>query len=117
MNDLSRGVNGTGKRAMNINGSSARTQPDRGRRRRRLTVGLACVFALAVVMGPGPGVYLVNPDPGDPHTTTTIASVPILYLWALFWFLVQATVVVVAYLCLWDSPDDRAHETARTTSR
>ena len=96
---------------MTTDRTSPRTHSERDRHRRRLTKVLAGLFALAVVMGPGPGVYLVNPDPGDPHTTTTIATIPILYLWALCWFVVQASVVVVAYFYLWDSSPDRDRET------
>jgi hypothetical protein len=66
-----------------------------------LTVVLSLIFAAAMFMGPGPGLYLVNPDRGDPQATFAIAGVPVLYLWALFWFLVQAAVVIVAYATLW----------------
>ena len=90
--------------------NSSTTQ--RLRHRRRLATVLACIFAFAVVMGPGPGIYLVNPDPGDPQSTATVATVPILYLWALFWFAVQASVVIVAYVFLWDSSRDPDRETS-----
>jgi hypothetical protein len=70
-------------------------------RRRTLAVVLGLTFAVAMIMGPGPGLYLVNPDRNDPQATFTIAGVPVLYLWALCWFFLQATVVVVAYITLW----------------
>ena len=69
----------------------------------RLLVG---VFVLALIMGPGPGIELVNPsaDPGE--RAATFLGAPILYVWAVFWFLVMATAVVVAYCKLW-TEDER----------
>jgi hypothetical protein len=69
--------------------------------RKRLRAVLIVVFAIAIVMGAGPGLYLVNPDPSDPGTNVTWLGVPIVYAWVILWFLVQACVVVVAYLFLW----------------
>jgi hypothetical protein len=60
-----------------------------------------------MIMGPGPGLYLVNPDRTDPDAVLTVAGVPVLYLWALAWFFVQATVVVAAYLLLWRSEEQQ----------
>ena len=61
--------------------------------RRTLAVVLSLLFVTAMIMGPGPGLYLVNPDRADPEAIFTAAGVPVLYLWALFWFIVQATVI------------------------
>ena len=36
--------------------------------------GFASIFALALVMGPGPGLYLVNPAPGDPASTVAVSA-------------------------------------------
>ncbi len=87
--------------------------------RKRLTIVLSVVFALAIVMGAGPGMYLVNPDANDPGARFTFLSMPIIYAWISFWFLVQAGVVVVAYYGLWDTASDddsqRADKTSRTT--
>ena len=58
-----------------------------------------------MVMGPGPGLYLVNPDPGDLAGTFTLLGIPVIYLWALFWSLVQAIVVLVAYVFLWSEEE------------
>ena len=73
--------------------------------RRNYTLFLSLAFATAIVMGPGPGLYLVNPDPGDPQAVFTLAGVPVLYLWVLFWFAVQAAVVLLAYFLLWRSEE------------
>ncbi len=67
---------------------------------------LAGVFALALIMGPGPGLYLVNPDPSDPATLRTILGLPIVYAWGLLWFGVQAAVLIVAYFTVWASEED-----------
>ena len=68
---------------------------------KRLARILVVTFIFAVMMGAGPGVYLVNPDPGDPDARRFIGGVPIVYAWAIFWFSIQATCVVIAYRCLW----------------
>jgi hypothetical protein len=74
---------------------------------RTLAWVLTIAFGFALVMGPGPGIYLVNPDASDPNATFTVGSVPILYLWALFWFAVEAAIVVTAYRLLWkEDPAD-----------
>ena len=72
--------------------------PEKGRRR-RLAATLSAVFLFALLMGPGPGVYLVNPDSGD--AGVTFLGAPVLYAWAVFWFMVQAAVIVVAYFTVW----------------
>ena len=70
--------------------------------RRVLAVILSGIFILAIVMGPGPGLYLVNPDPSDPGATVSLYNIPVIYIWAVFWAAVQAAVVIIAYLKLWD---------------
>lgn len=64
----------------------------------RLLFGLFC---LALVMGPGPGNALINPDPADPDAKRFFLGIPIVYVWALFWYGVQATAVATAYFKLW----------------
>ena len=79
-----------------------------------LTVVLSTVFALAVLMGTGPGIYLINPDPADPHATFVVLGMPVIYIWTVFWFIIQASIVSVAYILLWDrANEDRPgpHET------
>ena len=70
--------------------------------RRRLAIVLSAVFVMAIVMGAGPGMYLVNPDADSPDATFTVLGMPVLYAWVVFWFLVQAGVVLVAYFRVWD---------------
>ncbi|MDP6928689.1 MAG: hypothetical protein QF412_03200 [Planctomycetota bacterium] len=70
----------------------------------RLSKILAAVFVFALVMGPGPGLYLVNPSPED-TSPATFLGIPVLMAWAFFWFFVQAGVVLVAYRKLWTKRD------------
>ena len=79
-------------------------------KRKRATLGrlLAAAFFVAMVMGPGPGVYLVNPDPADPDATVAVLGMPVIYLWSVFWFLVQAVVVITAYVVLWRDAEEAA---------
>jgi hypothetical protein len=72
---------------------------DGSRRNRRLGIVLAAVFAIALLMGPGPGILLVNPS--DPAVDPLLWGVPKVYLWALFWYAVEAGVLVVAATSLW----------------
>ena len=71
----------------------------------RLSKILALIFLFALIMGPGPGLYLVNPSPVNPCSTTFL-GMPILFAWSSFWFFVQAGVVLVAYRKLWTNDDD-----------
>ena len=49
-------------------------------------------------MGPGPGLYLINDYAASGGT---ILRVPALYFWAVFWFAVEAAVIVAAYKLIW----------------
>lgn len=75
------------------------------RKRKRLAIVLGVIFALALLLGPGPGLYLVNPDPAGPHARFLFLGMPIVYVWAVFWFFVQAAVVLAAYFMLWGHTD------------
>ena len=66
----------------------------------RLSKILALIFVFATIMGPGPGLYLVNPSQEE-AVPTTILGMPALFAWAVFWFIVQGGVVIVAYKELW----------------
>jgi len=78
---------------------------------RQLTILLTSLFSLALLMGPGPGNLLVNPDPGDPDAARFVFGMPIIYAWALLWFGVQASCVVVAYFFLWrKTPESQSRE-------
>jgi len=79
------------------------------RGRRRLALILAILFAIAMVMGPGPGLRLVNPDVDGPRAGFTLLGLPVIYAWGLLWYGVQVAVVVTAYFALWrhdDAPVD-----------
>ena len=67
---------------------------------------LALFFLLAMVMGSGPGLYLINPDPGDPNATFTLGGLPVIYLWGLLWYAVQLGVILRAYTTHWQGGDD-----------
>ena len=71
----------------------------------RLSKILALIFFFALIMGPGPGLYLVNPSHDNPCSTMFL-GMPILFAWSSFWFLVQAGVVLVAYRKLWAKSDN-----------
>ena len=71
----------------------------------RLSKILTAIFVFAAIMGPGPGLYLINPSPED-TTTATFLGMPVLFAWAVFWFFVQAGVVLVAYCKLWTKQND-----------
>ena len=66
---------------------------------------LAGVFAVAMIMGPGPGLRLVNPD-DSPDARFTVAGLPIIYVWGLFWYAVQLAVVVTAYFTVWNEESE-----------
>ena len=38
---------------------------------RKLTKVVAGLFIAAMIMGPGPGLRLINPDPSDPNAVYT----------------------------------------------
>ena len=62
---------------------------------------LAIVFGIALLMGPGPGLELVN-------RPQAILGVPAIYAWGLLWYVVEVGVVVVAYFFLWSRDDTAA---------
>ncbi|MFP6738288.1 MAG: DUF3311 domain-containing protein [Planctomycetota bacterium] len=73
---------------------------------KRLSIVLALVFILAMIMGPGPGVYLVNPGPDHEGPAPNLLGLPVVYAWAVLWFGVQATVLVTAYFTVWSGEDE-----------
>ena len=76
--------------------------------KRTLARCLTGVFLFALVMGPGPGIYLINPDPGDAEASTSVFGMPIVYVWAVFWAMVMGLAVVVAYAFLWPVDENEA---------
>ncbi|MDA7640584.1 hypothetical protein N8787_03010 [Opitutaceae bacterium] len=65
---------------------------------RKLAWILSSVFLFALIMGPGPGLYLINDYAASGGT---VLGVPALYFWAVFWYAVEAAVVVAAYTLIW----------------
>ena len=55
---------------------------------------LAIAFIVALLMGPGPGMLLVN-------RPTAICGIPALYAWGLLWYAVEVVIVVLAYFLVW----------------
>jgi len=64
----------------------------------RLARVLAGLFLFALIMGPGPGIYLINDFAARGGTAF---GIPVLYVWAIFWCTVEAVVVTTAYFKLW----------------
>ena len=61
------------------------------------------ILAVALVMGPGPGMYLVNDLARDGHS---VAGIPVLYAWAVFWFGVMAVCVLGLHRLVWTREND-----------
>jgi hypothetical protein len=74
----------------------------------KLSLFLTVVFLLAMVMGPGPGLLLINPDISQPNPDLTIGGIPKLYAWGIFWYAVQVAVVVTAYCKVWKDDEPEA---------
>lgn len=74
-------------------------------RANRLGIWLAVAMVFAVLMGPGPGLRLVNPNLDAADPVFTWFGMPVIYVWGLFWFAVQLTIVVIAYKTVWAEED------------
>ena len=74
--------------------------------RQRLGLVLFLVFALAMVMGPGPGLRLVNPEPAAAREGLLFLGLPVVYAWGLFWYGVQAAVVLTACFTIWKPSEE-----------
>jgi len=59
---------------------------------------LSALFVFALIMGPGPGLYLINDYAAGGGT---ILGLPALYFWAVFWCAVESGVVIAAYNLIW----------------
>jgi len=59
---------------------------------------LTIIFILALLMGPGPGLLLAN-------RPTDLLGLPVLYVWACAWYVVQVVVVVAAYVWIWSKEE------------
>ena len=82
------------------------TAPNKTTHQRRFGLVLFAVFALAMVWGPGRGLRLINPEPNAARESLLILGVPVVYAWGLFWYGVQAAVVVSACLTIWKPSED-----------
>lgn len=61
---------------------------------------LLILFALSYLMSNGPGLLLVNKP-------VLVGGMALLYVWALFWAIVQIGIILYAYFKLWkDEPDE-----------
>jgi len=74
--------------------------------RKRLGVILSLLFLGVMLMGPGPGLHLVNPDIDDPTSSVMFLGLPIIYLWGLLWYSAQAAILIIAYHWVWVDDDE-----------
>jgi hypothetical protein len=78
---------------------------------------LAVVFVIALILGPGPGLRLINPDINDPNAAFTLFGLPKVYAWGLFWYGVELVIILTAYFKVWRGDDgDRATDEPKETS-
>ncbi len=67
---------------------------------------LLILFALSYLMSNGPGLMLVNKP-------VLVGGMALLYVWALFWAIVQIGIILYAYFKLWkDEPDEYIEDSA-----
>ena len=71
---------------------------------KRLGRILVVVFVLALIMGPGPGLLLVNR--AEQLSLLGGFKLPYLYAWGLLWYGVEAACVVLAYFFVWREPGE-----------
>ncbi len=67
--------------------------------RKQLGYVLTAIFVVAMLLGPGPGLLLVN------DADWSLMGLPIIYAWGIVWYFVQVAVVVAAYLFVWRDPE------------
>jgi len=80
------------------------SNPER-EKRQKLGRVLALAFVLALILGPGPGLRLINPDISDPEAAYTILGLPRVYAWGLFWYGVELAIILTAYFKVWRGDD------------
>ena len=85
-------------------------------KKKRLSIGLTLAMVFAMIMGPGPGLRLVNPDITAPAAPYIVFGIPVIYAWGIFWFVVQLVIVVTAYRTVWVDEDESAIDPAQTAS-
>jgi len=66
----------------------------------RLSLGklLLIIYAVSLLFSNGPGVLLVN-------RSTLVAGFPLLYLWTVAFWLLQMSIIMVAYFRVWKDED------------
>ena len=72
-------------------------------KREKLAIVLIVIFLFALIMGPGPGSLLINSHGSEPRFWL---GMPALYVWAVFWFLVEAGVILIAAKFIWKREDE-----------
>lgn len=77
-------------------------------KRKKLSIYLTIAMVITMLMGPGPGLRLVNPDVNGPAEQFTVVGMPIIYLWGILWFIVQVVIIVTAYVTVWK--EDGVHD-------
>ena len=75
----------------------------KNRSRKPAALILTVIFLFALVMGAGPGSLLIAPPGSEPALWF---GMPALYLWAVIWFFVEATVILIAARTLWRKEED-----------
>ena len=65
---------------------------------------LSAAFVFALIMGPGPGLLLVN-------RPVAFCGIPLLYAWGLLWYGVEVAVVATAFVWLWSKTDEEEEAT------
>jgi hypothetical protein len=60
---------------------------------------LFLIYAFSFLMSNGPGVLLVN----SPRLVFGFAPI---YLWALFWYAVQITCIILAFIFVWKGEEE-----------
>ena len=75
------------------------------KRKKALFKKLLLVFAVSYLLSNGPGLLLVNKP-------LLIAGMPLLYLWAAGWAVVQIGIILYAYFKLWRDEVEEENEAA-----
>lgn len=75
-------------------------------KKKRLAVYLSVAMVFTMLMGPGPGLRLINPDIDSASPSFTVVGIPIIYVWGLFWFVIQVAITIVAYYTVWNEQDE-----------
>jgi hypothetical protein len=72
-------------------------------KRKQWSRWLTVAMVVAMIMGPGPGLRLVNPGLNDPIESYFFLGLPVIYAWGILWFVVQLVIVILAYIMVWSA--------------